>query len=190
MASELESTDVRPLPVLWRTQQYLLGLLDDPEFSFNIVHNFLFDRTRAIRQELGMQRILDHQSVTIHEEIVSTRSPEGLPQWPTGFQTSTLACSVLASKAISLLAFRIFLCNQCLSTYHENAFPLDCLDNRWLCTLISSLTAMVFSAVGAIPYSVRARTPGPEQKEVQASGHSSQSSTAFEVSVQPSQPVY
>ncbi|CAM6087046.1 unnamed protein product [Calypogeia fissa] len=70
VASELESTDVRPLPVLLRTLQYLLGLLDDPEFTFDIIHNFLFDRTRAIRQELGMQRILDLQTVTIHEEIV------------------------------------------------------------------------------------------------------------------------
>jgi hypothetical protein len=72
VASELESTDVRPLPVLWRTQQYLLGLLDDPEFSFDVVHNFLFDRTRAIRQELGMQRVLDPQTITIHEEVVSS----------------------------------------------------------------------------------------------------------------------
>ncbi|KAL2622389.1 hypothetical protein R1flu_002594 [Riccia fluitans] len=70
VASELSQSDIRPLPVLWRTLQYLLGLLDDPEFSFDIVHNFLFDRTRAIRQELGMQRIRDLQSVTIHEEVV------------------------------------------------------------------------------------------------------------------------
>ncbi|KAL3691638.1 hypothetical protein R1sor_005289 [Riccia sorocarpa] len=70
VASELSQSDIRPLPVLWRTLQYLLGLLDDPEFPFDIVHNFLFDRTRAIRQELGMQRILDPLSITIHEEVV------------------------------------------------------------------------------------------------------------------------
>ncbi|BBN15103.1 nuclear mRNA export protein SAC3 [Marchantia polymorpha subsp. ruderalis] len=70
VASELSQSDVRPLPVLWRTLQYLLGLLDDPEFPFDIVHSFLFDRTRAIRQELGMQRIRDYQNITIHEQVV------------------------------------------------------------------------------------------------------------------------
>eukprot|EP00250_Pteridium_aquilinum_P014939 c22292_g1_i2 orf=386-2221(+) len=50
---QLLSADVRPLRVLWSTLQYLLNLLDDSEFSFDVVHNFLFDRTRAIRQELG-----------------------------------------------------------------------------------------------------------------------------------------
>ncbi|MCO5557919.1 hypothetical protein L7F22_011492 [Adiantum nelumboides] len=67
---KLLSEDVRPLCILWSTLQYLLNLLDDTEFSFDFVHNFLFDRTRAIRQELGMQRIANSQAINMYEEIV------------------------------------------------------------------------------------------------------------------------
>lgn len=67
---KLLSADVRPLRILWSTLQYLLNLLDDSEFSFDVVHNFLFDRTRAIRQELGMQRIANSQAINMYEEIV------------------------------------------------------------------------------------------------------------------------
>ncbi|KAI5083012.1 hypothetical protein GOP47_0002755 [Adiantum capillus-veneris] len=67
---KLLSEDVRPLRILWSTLQYLLNLLDDTEFAFDVIHNFLFDRTRAIRQELGMQRIANSQAINMYEEIV------------------------------------------------------------------------------------------------------------------------
>lgn len=67
----LQASDVRPLPVLWRTLKYLLHMLDRRDCTFEVVHSFLFDRTRAIRQELGMQCIANSQAVTMFEEIVS-----------------------------------------------------------------------------------------------------------------------
>lgn len=67
---KLLSDDVRPLRILWSTLQYLLNLLNETEFPFDVVHNFLFDRTRAIRQELGMQRIANSQAINMYEEIV------------------------------------------------------------------------------------------------------------------------
>ncbi|KAH7365619.1 hypothetical protein KP509_18G038000 [Ceratopteris richardii] len=66
---KLAPDDVRPLHVLWSTLQYLLNLLDDSEFSFDVIHNFLFDRTRAIRQELGMQRIANSQAINMPASI-------------------------------------------------------------------------------------------------------------------------
>lgn len=43
--------DIRPVPVLLRTMEYLLRLLDDPRGqSLTTVHAFLWDRFRAIRQ--------------------------------------------------------------------------------------------------------------------------------------------
>ncbi len=46
-------------------------MLDRRDYSFETVHAFLFDRTRAIRQELGMQSILNSQAICMLEEIVS-----------------------------------------------------------------------------------------------------------------------
>ena len=69
-SANFQSSDVRPLPTLKRTLQYLLHLLDDSEFSFDIVYDFLFDRTRAIRQELDMQRIANSQAINMYEQIV------------------------------------------------------------------------------------------------------------------------
>ncbi|CAK9277923.1 unnamed protein product [Sphagnum jensenii] len=69
-STSLHPSDVRPLPVLWRTQHYLLCMLDRRDYSFETVHAFLFDRTRAIRQELGMQSILNSQAICMLEEIV------------------------------------------------------------------------------------------------------------------------
>jgi len=45
-------------------------MLDRRDYSFETVHAFLFDRTRAIRQELGMQSILNSQAICMLEEIV------------------------------------------------------------------------------------------------------------------------
>lgn len=72
--AELQPSDVRPQPVLWGTLQYLMHMLDRREYSFESVHAFLFDRTRAVRQELGMQCIANSQAITMFEEIVSSLS--------------------------------------------------------------------------------------------------------------------
>ncbi|EFJ34009.1 hypothetical protein SELMODRAFT_439060 [Selaginella moellendorffii] len=66
----LKESDVRPLPVLCRTMMHLLRILDVDDYPFEVVHDFLFDRTRAIRQELSMQRITDKLAVSVYENIV------------------------------------------------------------------------------------------------------------------------
>jgi len=48
-----------------------MHMLDRRDYSFESVHAFLFDRTRAVRQELGMQCIANSQAITMFEEIVS-----------------------------------------------------------------------------------------------------------------------
>uniref|UniRef100_A9T9W8 Uncharacterized protein n=1 Tax=Physcomitrium patens TaxID=3218 RepID=A9T9W8_PHYPA len=68
--AELHPSDVRPQHVLWGTLQYLLHMLDRRDYNFESVHAFLFDRTRAVRQELGMQCIANSQAITMFEEIV------------------------------------------------------------------------------------------------------------------------
>lgn len=70
--AELQPSDVRPQHVLWGTLQYLMHMLDRRDHTFESVHAFLFDRTRAVRQELGMQCIANSQAITMFEEIVSS----------------------------------------------------------------------------------------------------------------------
>ncbi|KAJ7558244.1 hypothetical protein O6H91_04G030300 [Diphasiastrum complanatum] len=67
---DLQQQDVRPFSVLSQTMNNLLRFLDDCDYSYVAVYDFLFDRTRAIRQELGMQRIIHKHAVTIYENLV------------------------------------------------------------------------------------------------------------------------
>nr|CAD1828400.1 unnamed protein product [Ananas comosus var. bracteatus] len=63
-------SDMRPLPVLQKTLDYLLSLLDSSPYPFEIVHDFVFDRTRSIRQDLSMQNIVNDQAIHMYEEMV------------------------------------------------------------------------------------------------------------------------
>lgn len=68
--SDTQPSDIRPLRVLWNTLKYLVKLLDTSEHGFEVVHEFVFDRTRAIRQDLTIQNITNHQSIVMHEQMV------------------------------------------------------------------------------------------------------------------------
>ncbi|XP_057818562.2 SAC3 family protein C isoform X1 [Cryptomeria japonica] len=68
--SEIQTSDIRPLPVLLTAMEYLLELVDTSEHAFAVVHDFVFDRTRAIRQELMMQNITSHEAIIMHEQMV------------------------------------------------------------------------------------------------------------------------
>lgn len=58
------------MPVLQETMDYLLHLLDSSEHPFETIHDFIFDRTRSIRQDLSMQNIVNDQAVQIYEDAV------------------------------------------------------------------------------------------------------------------------
>ena len=66
----MQASDVRPLPVLEDTLAYLLNLLDSADHPFEVVHDFIFDRTRSIRQDLSMQNIVDDKSIYMYEKMV------------------------------------------------------------------------------------------------------------------------
>ncbi|KAI3910516.1 hypothetical protein MKW98_027798 [Papaver atlanticum] len=63
-------SDVRPLQVLEDTLSYLLNLLNSSEHPFEVLHDFIFDRTRSIRQDLVMQNIVNHRVIYMYEEMV------------------------------------------------------------------------------------------------------------------------
>lgn len=66
----VQASDVRPLSVLEDTLNYLLTLLDSSEHPFEVVHDFIFDRTRSIRQDLSMQNIVNDRAIHMYEKMV------------------------------------------------------------------------------------------------------------------------
>ncbi|GMH18801.1 hypothetical protein Nepgr_020642 [Nepenthes gracilis] len=69
--AEREAELIRPLPILQKTMAYLLNLLDQPyDDSFLGLYNFLWDRMRAIRMDLRMQHIFDHEAITMLEQMI------------------------------------------------------------------------------------------------------------------------
>ncbi|XP_077241614.1 SAC3/GANP/Nin1/mts3/eIF-3 p25 family isoform X2 [Tasmannia lanceolata] len=69
-AMHMQASDIRPLEVLQDTLTYLFNLLDSSKYPFEVVHDFVFDRTRAIRQDLSMQNIINDQAIHMYEEMV------------------------------------------------------------------------------------------------------------------------
>ncbi|XP_050232031.1 SAC3 family protein C isoform X3 [Mercurialis annua] len=69
-SKHVQASDVRPLPVLEETLSYLLNLVDSTGHPFEVVHDFIFDRTRSIRQDLVMQSIVNDIAVNMYEKMV------------------------------------------------------------------------------------------------------------------------
>ncbi|KAL0375606.1 UNVERIFIED_CONTAM: SAC3 family protein C [Sesamum calycinum] len=67
---DAQASDVRPVPVLEDTLNYLLNLLHSSDQSFAVVHDFIFDRTRSIRQDLSMQNAVSDQVIHMYERMV------------------------------------------------------------------------------------------------------------------------
>lgn len=66
----LQTSDVRPLPVLEDTLSYLLKVADSADHPFEVVHDFIFDRTRSIRQDMSMQNIVNDKAIYMYEKMV------------------------------------------------------------------------------------------------------------------------
>ncbi|XP_011010815.1 PREDICTED: uncharacterized protein LOC105115583 [Populus euphratica] len=69
--AEREANFIRPLPILQKTIDYLINLLDRPyDDNFLGMYNFLWDRMRAIRMDLRMQHIFSQESITMLEQMI------------------------------------------------------------------------------------------------------------------------
>lgn len=67
---EIQVSDVRPLSVLEGTLNHLFSLFHSGEHPFDVVHDFVFDRARSIRQDLSMQNISSNRAITMYERMV------------------------------------------------------------------------------------------------------------------------
>lgn len=63
-------SEFRTRAALTRTMAHLRGLLDRSDVRFGLVHKFLWDRYRSVRQDLYIQGIVDDFAIRIFEEIV------------------------------------------------------------------------------------------------------------------------
>ncbi|MCE0480487.1 hypothetical protein HAX54_037378 [Datura stramonium] len=69
--AEREALLIRPMPILQKTMDYLLNLLEQPyEESFLGLYNFLWDRMRAIRMDLRMQHIFNCEAINMLEQMI------------------------------------------------------------------------------------------------------------------------
>ncbi|KAF6142552.1 hypothetical protein GIB67_039516 [Kingdonia uniflora] len=69
--AEREADLIRPMPVLQKTVEYLLALLDEPyDDRFLGMYNFLWDRMRAIRMDLRMQHIFNKDAIAMLEQMI------------------------------------------------------------------------------------------------------------------------
>ncbi|KAJ4845709.1 hypothetical protein Tsubulata_014579 [Turnera subulata] len=69
--AEREAILIRPMPILKKTIDYLLNLLDQPyDDKFLGIYNFLWDRMRAIRMDLRMQHIFNQEAITMLEQMI------------------------------------------------------------------------------------------------------------------------
>ncbi|PSS33918.1 SAC3 family protein like [Actinidia chinensis var. chinensis] len=69
--AEREADLIRPMPILQKTIDYLLYLLDQPyDDKFLGLYNFLWDRMRAIRMDLRMQHIFNLDAIMMLEQMI------------------------------------------------------------------------------------------------------------------------
>ncbi|KAG9129339.1 hypothetical protein Leryth_016633 [Lithospermum erythrorhizon] len=66
----LQASDVRPLPVLVDTLNYVLNIWKCGEHPFEVVHDFIFDRIRSVRQDLSMQNLSNDNVISMYERMV------------------------------------------------------------------------------------------------------------------------
>ncbi|KAK6930080.1 SAC3/GANP/THP3, conserved domain [Dillenia turbinata] len=70
--AERDADLIRPMPILQKTVDYLLNLLDQAyDEKFLGTYNFLWDRMRAIRMDLRMQHIFNLEAIKMLEQMVS-----------------------------------------------------------------------------------------------------------------------
>ncbi|XP_040381700.1 SAC3 family protein B isoform X2 [Oryza brachyantha] len=69
--AERDADLIRPLPVLQKTMDYLLSLLDHTyDDNFLGLYNFLWDRMRAIRMDLRMQHFFNQYAISMLEQMI------------------------------------------------------------------------------------------------------------------------
>ncbi|RAL52098.1 hypothetical protein DM860_014925 [Cuscuta australis] len=117
----VKDSDLRPLPVLEGTLDYLFNLLHSTTRPFEVVHDFLFDRSRSIRQDLSMQNCSGTKVISMYERMVKFHiiSHHELRQCSGPTISSTLHLNMDQLKKALTTLFDLYEANrisQCINT--------------------------------------------------------------------------
>ncbi|XP_027354118.1 SAC3 family protein C isoform X2 [Abrus precatorius] len=119
----VQASDMRPITVLEDTLNYLLSLLESKEHPFEVVHDFIFDRTRSIRQDLTMQNIVNKKAIYMYEGMVKFHVVSHYKLWcsmndPNIASMHHLNMEQLTKTLTSL--FNLYEANRNSNYVHEN----------------------------------------------------------------------
>lgn len=119
----VQASDMRPITVLEDTLNYLLSLLESKEHPFEVVHDFVFDRTRSIRQDLTMQNIANEKAIYMYEGMVKFHVVSHYKLWcsmsdPNIASMHHLNLEQLTKTLASL--FNLYEANRNSNHVHEN----------------------------------------------------------------------
>ncbi|XP_074568412.1 SAC3 family protein C-like isoform X1 [Curcuma longa] len=121
--AELREVDIRPLPVLRSTLKYLMNLVNTSDQPFEVVHDFVFDRTRSVRQDLTRQNIVDDQAICMYEDMIKFHI-ESHKKIAMCFAKTDLAslCYLNTEQLMKCLAtlFKLYDINRRSSSLHKN----------------------------------------------------------------------
>ncbi|XP_061346023.1 SAC3 family protein C isoform X3 [Gastrolobium bilobum] len=122
-AKYVQASDIRPLTVLEDTLNYLLSLLESKEHPFEVVHDFIFDRTRSIRQDITMQNIVSKKAIYMYEGMVKFHVVSHYKLWcsmsdPNIASLHHLNMEQLTKTLTSL--FNLYEANRNSNYVHEN----------------------------------------------------------------------
>ncbi|KAJ1376856.1 hypothetical protein SESBI_49498 [Sesbania bispinosa] len=122
-SKNVQASDVRPPTVLEDTLNYLLNLLESKEHPFEVLHDFIFDRTRSIRQDLTMQNIVNKKAIYMYEKMVKFHVVSHYKLWcsisdPNIASMHHLNMEQLTKTLASL--FNLYEANRNSNYVHEN----------------------------------------------------------------------
>ncbi|KAH1217397.1 SAC3 family protein C [Glycine max] len=119
----VQASDMRPITVLEDTLNYLLSLLESKEHLFEVVHDFVFDRTRSIRQDITMQNIVNKKAIYMYEGMVKFHVVSHYKLWCSMSDPNTASLHHLnmeqLTKTLASL-FNLYKANQNSNHVHEN----------------------------------------------------------------------
>ncbi|RDX82966.1 SAC3 family protein C, partial [Mucuna pruriens] len=119
----VQASDMRPITVLEDTLNYLLSLLESKEHSFEVVHDFVFDRTRSIRQDITMQNIVNKKAIYMYEGMVKFHVISHYKLWCSMSYPNTASMHHLnmeqLTKTLTSL-FNLYEANRNSNHVHEN----------------------------------------------------------------------
>ncbi|KAG9445057.1 hypothetical protein H6P81_016397 [Aristolochia fimbriata] len=66
----IQASDIRPQDFFKTTLKYLIDFLDSSVHPYEVVHDFVFDKTRSIRQDITLQNIKNDDAIHMYEDMV------------------------------------------------------------------------------------------------------------------------